>query len=68
MVERLRKEVGGTLAPAHWPIIDEDHTLWGAITSNYAYNFKNHPGHFHNGGVWGLTQGFTAAAMNTLFG
>ena len=68
MVERLRKEVGGTLAPAHWPIIDEDHTLWGAIASNYAYNFKNHPGHFHNGGVWGLTQGFTAAAMNTLFG
>ncbi len=68
MVERLRKEVGGTLAPAHWPIIDEDHSLWGAIASNYAYNFKNHPGHFHNGGVWGLTQGFTAAAMNTLFG
>ena len=68
MVERLRKEVGGTLAPAHWPIIDEDHTLWVAIASNYAYNFKNHPGHFHNGGVWGLTQGFTAAAMNTLFG
>ena len=68
MVERLRKEVGGTLAPAHWPIIDEEHTLWGAIASNYAYNFKNHPGHFHNGGVWGLTQGYTAAAMNTLFG
>ena len=68
MVKRLRKEVGGTLAPAHWPIIDEDHRLWGAIASNYAYNFKNHPGHFHNGGVWGLTQGFTAAAMNTLFG
>ena len=68
MVERLRNEVGGTLAPAHWPIIDEDHSLWGAIASNYAYNFKNHPGHFHNGGVWGLTQGFTAAAMNTLFG
>ena len=68
MVERLRKEVGGTLAPAHWPIIDEDHRLWGAIASNYAYNFKNHPGHFHNGGVWGLTQGFTTAAMNTLLG
>ena len=68
MVDRLRKEVGGMLAPAHWPIIDEDHPLWGAIASNYAYNFKNHPGHFHNGGVWGLTQGFTAAAMNTLFG
>ncbi len=68
MVERLRKEVGGMLAPAHWPIIDEDHTLWGAIASNYAYNFKNHPGHFHNGGVWGLTQGFTAAAMNILYG
>lgn len=68
MVERLRKEVGGTLAPAHWPIIDENHGLWSAIASNYAYNFKNHPGHFHNGGVWGLTQGFTAALMNTIVG
>ena len=68
MVERLRSDIGGTLAPAHWPIIDDGHILWGAITSNYAYNFKNHPGHFHNGGVWGLTQGFIAAAMNTLFG
>lgn len=66
MVERLRDEVGGTLAPAHWPIIDEDHALWGAIASNYAYNFKNYPGHFHNGGIWGLTQGFIAAAMNTI--
>ena len=68
MVERLGKEVGGSLAPAHWPIIDEDHGLWGAITSNYAYSFKNHPGHFHNGGIWGLTQGFMAAAMNSLVG
>lgn len=68
MVERLRTEVGGSLAPAHWPIIDEEHPLWGAITSNYAYSFKNYPGHFHNGGVWGLTQGFFAAAMNTLVG
>ena len=68
MVERLRSDIGGTLAPAHWPIIDDGHILLGAITSNYAYNFKNHPGHFHNGGVWGLTQGFIAAAMNTLFG
>ena len=68
MVERLREEIGGSLAPAHWPIIDEYHGLWGAIASNYAYGFKNHPGHFHNGGVWGLTQGFMAAAMNTLVG
>ena len=68
MVERLREEIGGSLAPAHWPIIDEYHGLWGAIASNYAYGFKNHPGHFHNGGVWGFTQGFMAAAMNTLVG
>lgn len=66
MMERLRGELGGTLAPAHWPIIDEDHVLWTAIQSNYAYNFKNYPGHFHNGGVWGLTQGFMAAAMNAV--
>ena len=43
MVERLRRD-RRHLAPAHWPIIDDDHILWGAISSNYAYNFKNHPG------------------------
>ena len=44
------------LMPAHWPIIAPGDPLWGAIETNYSYAFKNHPGHFHNGGVWGLTQ------------
>lgn len=51
------------LAPAHWPIIEPGMAHWEEIASNYGYAFKNHPGHFHNGGVWGLTQGFTAAAL-----
>lgn len=50
-----------SLVPAHWPIIEEGDPQWPDIQSNYAYDFKNHPGHFHNGGVWGLTQGFAAA-------
>ncbi|MEY2963698.1 MAG: hypothetical protein RL754_959, partial [Bacteroidota bacterium] len=54
------------LAPAHWPIIDEQDPLWESIQSNFAYEFKNHPGRFHNGGVWGLTQGFSAAMTEEL--
>lgn len=52
-----------SLVPAHWPIIEAGDPQWTDIQSNYAYEFKNHPGHFHNGGVWGLTQGFAAAMM-----
>ena len=54
------------LMPAHWPIIAPGDPLWGAIETNYSYAFKNHPGHFHNGGVWGLTQGFAAAMLREL--
>ena len=53
-------------APAHWPIISEGDAQWSDIESNYAYEFKNYPGRFHNGGIWGLTQGFTAAMMAEL--
>jgi uridine kinase len=52
--------------PAHWPIITEQDPQWTDLKSNFAYAFKNHPGHFHNGGVWGLTQGFAAAMMQEL--
>lgn len=48
---------------AHWPIITPDQKGWEAIENNYAYAFKNHPGAFHNGGVWGLTQGFATAML-----
>lgn len=58
--------LGDHLAPAHWPIITPDDSQWSAIESNYAYAFKNHPGQFHNGGVWGLTQGFAAAMMHEM--
>ena len=51
------------LVPAHWPIIEKGMPLWADLASNYGYSFKNHPGHFHNGGVWGLTQGFAATAL-----
>ena len=54
------------LMPAHWPIITPGDPLWGAIETNYSYAFKNHPGHFHNGGVWGLTQGFASAMLREL--
>jgi len=52
--------------PAHWPIIRPGDPLWPSIESNYSFDFKNHPGHFHNGGVWGLTQGFAAAMFKAL--
>ncbi len=48
---------------AHWPIIEPGQPGWESIENNYAYEFKNHPGAFHNGGIWGLTQGFATAML-----
>lgn len=51
------------LAPAFWPIIDEKDDLYHDLKSNYAYNFKNQPYHFHNGGIWPIMNGWLAKGL-----
>jgi len=56
----LMSEVGYGLIPAFWPVIQEGDPLWEDIKMNYAYQFKNTPHHFHNGGVWPIMMGWLA--------
>lgn len=45
------------LIPAFWPVIHEGDCDWEFIRHNYAFNFKNKPWHFHNGGIWPVWMG-----------
>ncbi len=38
--------------------------MYPYLTLNYSYNFKNHAGHFHNGGIWPVVNGFLIAGLN----
>jgi len=49
--------------PAFWPTIDEHDEDWTAIATNYNYQFKNQPHHFHNGGIWPVWMGLTALGL-----
>lgn len=49
--------------PAFWPIIAKDDALYSALQLNHSYNFKNKPGHFHNGGIWPVCNGFLIAGL-----
>lgn len=50
--------------PAFYPLIKENDPLYHFIKSNHSYNFKNYPGHFHNGGIWPVVNGFLIAGLN----
>lgn len=64
-VDAIEKEINSIfenlnhqLVPAFWPTIKEGTHLWNELSLNYAYNFKNHPHHFHNGGIWPIMMGW----------
>ena len=50
--------------PAFYPLIQIDDPLFHFIKLNHSYHFKNFPGHFHNGGIWPVTNGFLVAGLN----
>lgn len=43
---------------AFWPIIQPEHKDWAAISDFFLYEFKNKPGHYHNGGIWWIWLGW----------
>jgi Alkaline and neutral invertase len=51
------------LLPVFYPIIHENDVDWRLLHNNFAYNFKNNPHHFHNGGCWFVWLGFLAMAL-----
>ncbi len=51
--------------PAFYPFINETDKLADFLKLNHHYRFKNHPGHFHNGGIWPVVNGFLIAGLQT---
>ena len=51
------------LLPAFWPPIKEGHLLWGQLTTNFRYEFKNHPYEYHNGGIWPIINAWWGIAL-----
>ena len=51
------------LIPAFWPIIDTKSTDWNLLEGNYSFDFKNHPGDFHNGGIWPVWMGLLCLGL-----
>jgi uridine kinase len=44
-------------------VIDERDPHFEQLLYNHSYRFKNKPGHFHNGGIWTITNGFLITAL-----
>jgi glycogen debranching enzyme len=53
------------LVPAFYPTIEKSDSDFSVLASNYAFMFKNEPGHFHNGGCWPVIQGFLIQGLRS---
>ena len=62
-LEHFKSEFDSALIPAFWPVVDENSYDWSLLKNNYSFSFKNHPGDFHNGGVWPVWMGLFALGM-----
>ncbi|MFY7651589.1 MAG: glycoside hydrolase 100 family protein [Chitinophagaceae bacterium] len=49
--------------PAFWPLIKPNEPDFDKLNLNHHYRFKNLPGHFHNGGIWPVVNGFICWAL-----
>jgi hypothetical protein len=61
----LRQQINesASLLPSFSPAIGYDDYLMHELESNYAYQFRNLPHEFHNGGLWPVWNGWLAAAL-----
>lgn len=51
------------LLPAFAPVIHPGDPQWPALQSLSAHGFRNHPGEYHNGGMWPMVNGFWGLAL-----
>jgi hypothetical protein len=59
----MAQERGTWLLPAFSPTIIPADADWKLLSENYAYRFKNVPGHFHNGGSWAIFLGWLGVGL-----
>ena len=58
------EKLPNNLIPAFWPIISEKSDDWNLLEGNYSFSFKNHPGDFHNGGIWPVWMGLFCLGLS----
>jgi len=51
------------LIPAFWPPIHKNDKEWADLESNNAYEFRNYPYEFHNGGTWAVVNAFIGMGL-----
>lgn len=64
VIKTTFERFNGKGIPAFWPEIMPKDNDYEALSNNYSYRFKNKPGHFHNGGIWPVVNGFLVTALN----
>lgn len=57
------RQRGHWLFPAFSPVIFPQDPEWKSLSLNHSYRFKNHPYHFHNGGIWPVWLGWLAIGL-----
>lgn len=65
-VRNISTNYGHHLMPAFYPVIKESDKEWGLLKENYNYSFKNHPNHFHNGGIWPVMFGLLGMGFSQI--
>jgi hypothetical protein len=63
--ESVRSDRPGRLIPAFWPPVREGDPDWHLLQGNHRGTFQNHPGHYHNGGLWPMVNGWWGCALGT---
>jgi hypothetical protein len=63
-IKSLKANISKTLIPAYWPVIQKGDDDWKHIEGNYAFDFKNEPFHFHNGGIWPVWMGLFCLGLS----
>ncbi|NBC85325.1 MAG: glycogen debranching protein [Bacteroidetes bacterium] len=63
--ESMRSDRPGRLIPAFWPPVREGDPDWHLLQGNHRGTFQNHPGHYHNGGLWPMVNGWWGCALGT---
>lgn len=51
------------LPPVFDPVITEQDPDWPALRQYHLHDFRNHPHHYHNGGIWPIWLGWLALAF-----
>ncbi len=52
------------LLPSFYPVIENEDANMNVLKNNYAYQFRNLPYEFHNGGLWSVWNGFMSMCIS----